>query len=211
MTEEQKEKRREYQKKWYQENKEKMREINKKWSQENKEKRRETNKKWNQNNKEKTRKASKKWKEKNKEKVIEANKKWYQNNKEKVIENNKKWKNLKRESDPLFKLTYNIRNNISKAITRKGYKKTSKTIEILGIDYESFKQHLENQFEPWMNWDNYGKYMIDTFNYGWDVDHIIPVSSGTTEEEVVKLNHYTNLRPLCSKINRDVKRDTHHP
>jgi len=27
-----------------------------------------------------------------------------------------------------------------------------------------------------------------------------------TEEDVIKLNHYTNLQPLCSKINRDIKR-----
>lgn len=26
-------------------------------------------------------------------------------------------------------------------------------------------------------------------------------------EEVVMLNHYSNLQPLCSKINRDIKRD----
>jgi hypothetical protein len=44
-------------------------------------------------------------------------------------------------------------------------------------------------------------------NYGWDIDHIIPVSSATSEEEVIKLNHYTNLQPLCSKINRNIKKD----
>jgi hypothetical protein len=28
-----------------------------------------------------------------------------------------------------------------------------------------------------------------------------------TEEDVFKLNHYTNLQPLCSYINRNIKRD----
>ena len=27
------------------------------------------------------------------------------------------------------------------------------------------------------------------------------------EEDILKLNHYTNLQPLCSKINRDIKKD----
>ena len=55
-----------------------------------------------------------------------------------------------------------------------------------------------------MSWDNYGKYNGE-FNYGWDIDHIKPISSAKTKEEIIKLNHYTNLRPLCSKENLDKK------
>ena len=43
--------------------------------------------------------------------------------------------------------------------------------------------------------------------YMWDIDHIIPVSSAKREEEIIKLNHYTNLQPLCSKINRYIKKN----
>ena len=57
-----------------------------------------------------------------------------------------------------------------------------------------------------MNWENRGLYNGD-FDYGWDIDHIIPLSSANTEEDVIKLNQYTNLQPLCSKINRDIKKD----
>jgi hypothetical protein len=28
-----------------------------------------------------------------------------------------------------------------------------------------------------------------------------------SKDEIIKLNHYTNLQPLCSKINRDIKKD----
>ena len=60
-----------------------------------------------------------------------------------------------------------------------------------------------------MNWENYGKYNGE-LNYGWDIDHVIPVSFGDTEDELIKLNHYSNLKPLCSKVNRDLKRNNPH-
>ena len=57
-----------------------------------------------------------------------------------------------------------------------------------------------------MSWSNYGKYNGD-FNYGWDLDHIKPLSTSNSESDVIKLNHYSNLQPLCSKFNRDIKKD----
>lgn len=55
---------------------------------------------------------------------------------------------------------------------------------------------LESQFESWMSWENNGMYVKDLAT--WQIDHIIPISSAKTEEEVIKLNHYTNFRPLES-------------
>ena len=47
-----------------------------------------------------------------------------------------------------------------------------------------------------MSWDNYGK---GNNNNTWHIDHIIPISSATSLEEIKKLNHYTNLKPMwCS-------------
>lgn len=57
-----------------------------------------------------------------------------------------------------------------------------------------------------MSWENYGLYESGVLEYGWDIDHIIPVSKAKDEEELIKLNHYTNLQPLCSFINRDIKK-----
>ncbi len=35
----------------------------------------------------------------------------------------------------------------------------------------------------------------------WHLDHIVPVSVAKTEQEIIKLNHYTNFRPLWAKEN----------
>jgi hypothetical protein len=88
----------------------------------------------------------------------------------------------------------------------KGIKKNSKTEQILGCTFQEFKQYLESKFESWMSWDNYGLYNGQP-EYGWDIDHIIPNSKGKTKEDVIRLNHYSNLQPLCSHINRNIKKD----
>jgi hypothetical protein len=98
-------------------------------------------------------------------------------------------------------MSFNIRIKISECI-----RKLNRTEKILGCTIIQFKSHLQSQFQPWMSWDNYGKYNGE-LNYGWDIDHIIPISSAKTEEEIIKLNHYTNLQPLCSKVNRYIKKD----
>ncbi len=112
----------------------------------------------------------------------------------------------KRNENNIYKLTSNIRALVYNAIKRKGYKKSAKTHDIIGCSYEEFILYLESKFEDWMSWDNYGKYNGELY-YGWDIDHIIPSTSANTEDEIYMLNHYTNLQPLCSKINRDIKID----
>ena len=108
--------------------------------------------------------------------------------------------------NPIIRLKSNIHSLIYNKINKNGYTKKSKTYQILGCSFNDFKLHIENQFETWMNWDNYGLYNGE-LNYGWDIDHIIPLKIAITEDDVIKLNHYTNLQPLCSKINRDIKKD----
>ena len=111
-------------------------------------------------------------------------------------------------TEPLFKLKKNIRTLISQTLKNKGVKKSLKSEQILGCTYQQFKEHIEKQFESWMSWDNYGtpKDKIFELNKTWDIDHIIPLKTATCEADIIRLNHYTNLRPLCSYYNRFIKR-----
>jgi hypothetical protein len=128
-------------------------------------------------------------------------------NKDKIKEYKKNYMKKRRNEDFIFKISNNISNSIRQALRKKGYEKNSNTEHILGCSYEFFVEYIKNQFEDWMTYDNYGLYEINKYNIGWDIDHICPISNATSEDEVIKLNHYTNLRPLCSKINRDIKKD----
>jgi 5-methylcytosine-specific restriction endonuclease McrA len=155
---------------------------------------------------------------KNREYILLQRKSTYENNRESKLEyqkeyqkNNRDKRNSylveRRQNDPLFKLITNVRNLIYNSFYYNGYSKNSKTEELLGCSFEELKEYLESKFEPWMNWDNRGLYSGE-FNYGWDIDHVIPLSSVSEESDIIKLNHYTNLQPLCSKINRDIKKDS---
>lgn len=167
----------------------------------------EYKKKWALDNKEVVLERSKKYYENNKEKVKENSKNWKINNRDKLLDNRKNKHKEKMETDILYKLNISIRSCINNSIKVNGFKKYYKSNDILGCTPIEFKEYLESKFEDWMTWDNYGLYEVGKINYGWDIDHIIPSSSAETEEQILNLNRYTNLQPLCSYTNRNIKRN----
>jgi hypothetical protein len=120
-------------------------------------------------NAEKYRETSKKWSERNKEKMNE-----YYNNRNKTL----------RKTDPLKKLIFNVRTRIYSVLKNK----TKTSFEIVGCSPIQLKEYLEQKFTEGMSWDLMGRHI--------HIDHIIPLSSAKTEDEVYNLCHYTNLQPL---------------
>jgi hypothetical protein len=104
-----------------------------------------------------------------------------------------KRKRKKEKEDEMSYFVQLIRQCVRKSIKRKGYTKKSKTYEILGGDWGVVKEHFELLFQPGMSWDNYGD---------WEIDHIIPLSKATNQDEVIKLCNYLNLQPLWKLDNR---------
>ena len=144
----------------------------------------------------------------NKEKIKNIQKEYRENNKNILVEKGKEYSSKYRNKmklDPLYRLKRNLRGLIRQSLLNKKFTKKSKTENIIGLSFIDFKLYLESKFEHWMSWNNYGKYKSGELNYGWDIDHIIPLDSATSEEEILKLNHYTNLQPLCSYTNRNIK------
>ena len=179
----------ECQKKYLEKNKEKVREQNQQYNQ----KRRDQKKKWAELNKEKVNLSRKKWLDSNKEirakYVKEYNKQYYINNKKtRSSYSNQKQKEY-RKTNPLFKIKSNLRQRINRYIKNK----SKSTEEIIGISYIEFLKYLESKFSKGMNIENLGNDI--------HIDHIIPLSSAKSEEELYKLCHYTNLQPLWAKDN----------
>ena len=120
-------------------------------------------------------------------------------NKNKILEYNKDYQKKRRLKDPTFNLRHNISHLINEALKKQNSSKTDKSIlQYLPYTINEFKQHLEKQWEPWMNWDNHGK--INKNKRTWNIDHIIPQSSlpyiSMEEENFQKCWALKNLRPM---------------
>jgi hypothetical protein len=138
----------------------------------------------------KTRDTRNKWRSeyyrKNKEKILTQNKK--------QIDKNNITRNKRYHENPIVKLRHRISCRLRESLKFKSLIKNKTYDEIIGCTPEFLIQHIERQFTEGMSWENHGL-------YGWHIDHIIPLSSAKTEEEIYKLSHYTNLQPLWSEDN----------
>ena len=99
------------------------------------------------------------------------------------------------KANPHARFILAVRKRISGFMEIKKMTKRNKTFHMIGCTPQELIKHIEKQFHPGMNWDNWSV-------HGWHLDHIIPLDSGKNQEEVEKLCHYTNLQPLWAKENR---------
>ena len=138
----------------------------------------------------------KEYREANKEKIA-AQKKEYSARPEAKAKRNKR-SNKRHAESPGRRIHSSVSSQIRSALG-KGGKNGRKTFEILGYTVQDLMNHLEAQWEPWMNWENHGMPHLNGCK-SWQIDHIIPVSSfsfSSTEDQSLKdCWALSNLRPL---------------
>jgi len=150
-----------------------------------------TNAEWYLKNKDKVSQSNKLYREANFDILKVKNKEWHENNPD--YRKNKYKNNIK------FKIKCILRARLNAAI--KINQKSGSAVDDLGCSIEEFKIYLESKFEPWMNWENHGKY--SKTKQTWHIDHIIPLDNFNLEnrEEFLKACHFSNLQPLLAKSN----------
>jgi hypothetical protein len=147
-----------------------------------------------------------------KDKLSEYDKIYREENKEELSGKRKKRQKHKRATQPTVRLKENVSNNIRAALKSNGSSKNGRAVfNYLSYTLAILVAHLEFLFEPWMTWDNYGKYNKKTWiaddptTWTWQLDHIIPHSTFhyTTMDcqEFRDCWALSNLRPLQSKQN----------
>ena len=182
-------------------NKEKIAKRMKAYREANREKIKKQAKEYREAKKEKIKERDALYREKNKEKIAEYKKNYQKKNKRKTSKQKLLWLQNKLKSNPFFRLVHNYRRSCNTAFEAIGQKKNNKSLKLLGLkNWEKFAEHLSEQFYDHpetgekMTFDNHGF-------YGWHIDHIIPLDSAKTEEDIIKLCHYTNLQPLWAEEN----------
>lgn len=163
------------------------------------------------NNRPEVKLRQKEYRKNNREKINKKNRDWRSRNKDKdkIIQRKKLDKKKKNIN---YKMRIFMSGRISKYLKNKDRSKNGESIlKYLNFSLSDLKQHLESQFEPWMTWENYGKYSPKTWldkdvsTWIWQIDHIIPHSefnySSMEDDLFKKCWSLNNLRPLSSKQN----------
>ena len=137
--------------------------------------------------------------------IITKNSNYKKQNRSRINERNRE----RSKSDPIFKMRETVRGAIK--MTLKRLKNGTSISKYLPYAINQLKEHIESLFEPWMGWDNHGKYDPKTWNvndpttWTWQLDHIVPHSDFnyfSMEDQLYKdCWALSNLRPYSAKLN----------
>lgn len=94
-----------------------------------------------------------------------------------------------RANNPIVRMANSMRRSIRRYLDA-GQKGEMSSFEIIGCSKDDLRKHLESKFRDGMTWQNYGKH--------WHIDHIIPLISSKSVDEIKRLCHWTNLQPLTA-------------
>jgi hypothetical protein len=151
-------------------------------------------------------KRNKEAKKRNPNTKLQAKKQWKkwsskEENKIKRKEYQKRYYAERSKREPFYKLKTRMGSWILQAIKNNNGFKEGSVWEYLPYTPQQLKEHLENQFEDWMTWENHG--------HGegyWQVDHIYPQSllpyDSLEHPNFQKCWALENLQPLCAVKNR---------
>ena len=106
----------------------------------------------------------------------------------------KKIKSQCKECSPQLVMINIVRQQVYRTFKNSNLKKINHSIEYLGCDTETLKEHFKKKMKDDMTFDNV------------HIDHIKPVSRFNleNEEELLKCCHFTNLQPLLVKDNLEL-------
>jgi len=105
---------------------------------------------------------------------------------------------IKRKSNIIYRIMDNLVTRTLAEFKLQNVQENLPILKMLGMNEKEFEVYLQSKFEPWMNWDNYGKGIGK-----WSIDHIKRLSDfrlSDIEQQKIAC-HYTNIQPLVNDKN----------
>jgi len=171
-----------YKKQWKKDNREILSTKNKKYREINSDKIKE----WIINNKELISIKNKILYIHNKDDILLKQKEYRNLNKKKLSLYNKEYRKNRRKIDLTFRLRTNVSRTINNSLLKNNSSKNKNScLKYLNYTFLDLKEYLDKQFEPWMNWDNYGAYSAKTWNdedkrcFSWRVNMVAFLSASS--------------------------------
>jgi hypothetical protein len=131
------------------------------------------------------RERRRRYRQRNASKIKVAKQIYAANNKDKIA----KALANRRANNPIARMANSMRRSIRRYLDA-GQKGEMSSFEIIGCSKDDLRKHLESKFRDGMTWQNYGKH--------WHIDHIVPLISAKSSDEIKRLCHWTNLQPLTA-------------
>lgn len=159
----------------------------------------------------KGREASRRNHDKFKESELIGGRKYYSKHRQHRIDYTRQWRldnpqkarqyvrryMAKRKNNPLFNFADRLRRLVRKSWARQVTTKRGKTFDLLGYTPQALLDHLSMFLNKLCC--SCGNITITIANS--HIDHIIPVKTIKTKEDVVTINSLDNLRLICAKCN----------
>ena len=202
-----KEERNAYMREWNKKNRDKKREQDRKYREAHQEQIKAKHKEWRDKNREHLNERARakykenpeahhesvrRYKDSHKEQIKERNKRYREENKQKRTD----YERIKRQTDSVYRFRTSFVCLIRGYLRKYNYQGGKSTWEVVGCDFETFLGYIKSQFAEGMTLENYGHK-----GECWNIDHIIPISTAKTDEDLERLNQYTNLRPIWASEN----------
>lgn len=123
----------------------------------------------------------------NRSQIIERCKQYDSDNREEVNKRKNEYQKKRRKMDPIFLAKCRLRTRIRSYLICHKHNKGSQMSKLIGCEWSDLVFHIESLFTDGMSWDRISEIHID---------HIIPLSSANSIQEMEKLCNYKNLQPL---------------
>lgn len=191
-----------YNKEYYEKNKVELMEYQKMYKLNNAEKMKTYFRRYGLLNRDRINSEHKKYYVDNRDKILDAAAQYRKKNIERVSEYHKKnrvkinlYRRKKYHENPIYNLVCKIRSRTRTCIASKKLKKDLGFYDYLGCTGEELYKHIQGLFTDGMSWELVMSGKIE-------IDHIIPLATADSIEDVYRLSHFLNLQPLWVKDNR---------